>query len=133
MKRFLFRLASAVKQLGMRRPSSRGPLRVHLEVEGMEERLALSTSPVGLPGEGIALPDMVCGYKHRGRCGSGRPWIQPGQVVSIMSVDADLLAAAGVFSGGADGTLVSISANHPLTVTPPLGPLPMDLLAADGL
>jgi hypothetical protein len=123
MNRFLFQLASAVKRVGTRRPSPRGQRRAYLQIENLEERLALSASSVGLPGSGIAVTDQVCGYKHRPPCNGPRPRPYLGQVQAATRVNADLLAAADVLFGHAEGTPVSIYANH-LVVTPPEGPLP---------
>jgi hypothetical protein len=120
MMRFWFRLA-AVTRARSRRPSARGPRRVYLEVEGMEERLALSTSPVGLPGSGSSVTEMVCGYKHRGPC---RPHILSAGGGTVAQLTPEVLAAASVFVGGAEGMTISISASH-MAVTPPGGPLPV--------
>jgi hypothetical protein len=124
MKRFLFPLTAAVKLFGTRCPSPRRLRRAFLQVESMEERLALSTSPLGLSGPDIALPEAVCGYKHRGRCPRS-PYNLRGEMGTVMQINPDLLAAAGVFFGGTDGTTVGIAGDH-LVVTPPLGPLPTE-------
>jgi hypothetical protein len=48
-----------------------------------------------------------------------------GQAQAATRVNADLLAAADVLFGRAEGMTVSIYANH-IVVTPPEGPLPTE-------
>jgi hypothetical protein len=130
MKRFLTDLAAAVKHLSKRRQGPRREPRAQLGVEGMEERLALSASPLGF--QGPVLPDRpVHGYKWR-----RPPWwpyavttagdptrLSPGIVVLGQTPPPP--AAVHLAFGGADGSTGVTAAGH-IVVTPPGGPLPSE-------
>jgi hypothetical protein len=125
MKRFVMGLIAAVKHAGKQLQTPRRERRAQLNVECMEERLALSASPVAIPGP--VLPDAVHGYKWR----RPRPWVvtpggttevQPGNLAAAAGYQPEMVAANLVF-GGADGLTGLTAAGH-IVVTPPGGPLP---------
>jgi hypothetical protein len=126
MKRFLKSVVSMVRRSG-KRPSPAAP-QARPQVEGLEERVALSTMS-----SGVADPLAVHGYKWRRRwppyaVTSGAPTMAiemaPGAGAPRTASLAVPALAAHLVTGGADGTTVLTSGGH-IQVTPPMGPLPI--------
>jgi hypothetical protein len=128
MKRFLTDLVAAVEHAGKRLRDTRRERRAQLSVESLEERLALSGSPLGV--HGPVLPDRpVHGYKWR------RPrWpyaVTPGQpthvspAVVVQGQASPHPTAVDLAFGGTDGFTGLTAAAH-IIVMPPEGPLPTE-------
>jgi hypothetical protein len=144
---FLKNLATGVARPSRQRAAARPKRRTCLNVEMLEERLALSSSPLGgssllappvaapmaqtASGIGVILPDRpVHGYKWR-----RPPWYPwdgsaPGSTPAQTIADLDRAAAVvqHLVAGGADGTNVMMAANGHVTVQPHEGPAPTEFL-----
>jgi hypothetical protein len=126
MKRFLKSVVSMIRGSG-KRTVSRTP-QARPQVEGLEERVALSTVASSV----VDPLTPVYGYKHRRRwpyaVASSSPTMAivmaPGAAVLTTASLAVPVLARGLSAGGAEGLTVLTTGGH-LTVTPPLGPLPI--------
>jgi hypothetical protein len=126
MKRFLKSVVSMIRGSG-KRPVSRAP-QARLQVEGLEERVALSTVTSGV----VDPLTPVYGYKHRRRwpyaITSSSPTVaiemargRAAPTTASLSVPA---SAAHLIAGGTGGVTV-VAAGGQIHVTPPTGPLPI--------
>jgi hypothetical protein len=130
--------------IGQRHAPARRRRQRDLTIGTLEERLALSTSPLGtdapvLPpnstgsGTVVILPDRpVHGYKWRPRPwwpysggGTGTVASLSPKVVTLQGPTVEHSTNAALLVGGADGRTVSIGHGH-VVVMPPLGPAPIE-------
>jgi len=152
MRQFLTRILAGFCNSGTRPRQADIDRRVRLNVEGLEDRLALSTSglaniaPVlapALQGDNIsgtsgdiAMPlKCVHGYKWRPRPLAVTPAQAPQHEVGGLRADPttglqaarpNLAQVIHVAVGGADGILITVSGPGHVVVHPPEGPLPTE-------
>jgi hypothetical protein len=125
MKRFLKSVVSMIRGSG-KRPVSRAP-QARPQVEGLEERVALSTVTSGV----VDPLRAVHGYKWRPRpyaVASDTPTMAivmaPGAAAPTTASLSVPAPATHLIAGGTDGVTV-VAAGGYIHVTPPTGPLPI--------
>jgi hypothetical protein len=159
MQHFLKRLLAALRPSRKARPSLRRVIPIRLNVETMEERMALSGSPLpihapvfapalvgsvvpqadaGTGGPGIALPEKpVYGYKHRRRwplavqASPATEFVAPAPqaVASAVQHPAAVAGTAAHLAVGGADGILIVVSAEHFIVHPPEGPLPTEGLA----